>query len=117
MAPEKSPLNVPQSPHADLSSGTLQEDKEFKLAPTPAQLGKAPLQRRQSLGTYLINISIPQKMLRTKYFTAVMSSSTQMTTETVPVSNADDSQSESALISPSTKKSFFKKNIEDGMDK
>lgn len=25
-------------------------NKEFKLAPTPAQLGKAPLQRRQSMG-------------------------------------------------------------------
>lgn len=46
-----------------------------------------------------------------------MSSCNQMTAENVPVSSAEDSQSESALISPSTKKSFFKKNIEDGMDK
>lgn len=49
----KSPVNVPPSPHAvsnDANSGALQEDKEFKLAPTPAQLGKAPLQRRQSMG-------------------------------------------------------------------
>lgn len=50
----KSPQNVPPSPHAvatsESNSGTLQEDKEFKLAPTPAQLGKAPLQRRQSMG-------------------------------------------------------------------
>lgn len=48
---------------------------------------------------------------------AVMTSCSQMTTENVPVSSTEDSQSESALISPSTKKSFFKKNIEDGMDK
>lgn len=51
-----SPPNVPPSPHAvpnvssDQNSAALQEDKEFKLAPTPAQLGKAPLQRRQSMG-------------------------------------------------------------------
>lgn len=28
------------------------KNQEFKLAPTPAQLGKAPLQRRQSMGKY-----------------------------------------------------------------
>lgn len=28
--------------------------KEFKLAPTPAQLGKAPLQRRQSMGNLIV---------------------------------------------------------------
>lgn len=48
---------------------------------------------------------------------AVMTSCSQMISENMPVSSAEDSQSESALISPSTKKSFFKKNIEDGMDK
>lgn len=54
----KSPVNVPPSPHAvpnvnsDTNTGALQEDKEFKLAPTPAQLGKAPLQRRQSMGSF-----------------------------------------------------------------
>ena len=30
------------------------ESKQFILAPTPAQLGKAPLQRRQNLGKILI---------------------------------------------------------------
>jgi hypothetical protein len=34
--------------------------KEFKLAPTPAQLGKAPLQRRQSMGRSL-------KLFKKKY--------------------------------------------------
>lgn len=31
-----------------------QENKEFVLAPTPAQLGKAPLQRRQNTGIIVI---------------------------------------------------------------
>ncbi|XP_076261582.1 putative transcription factor capicua isoform X1 [Rhynchophorus ferrugineus] len=56
---------------------------EFKLAPTPAQLGRAPLQRRQSMA--------------------------------VTTSNSSDGNSE--VQSPCTKRSFFKRNIEDGMDK
>lgn len=51
----KSPSEVPQSPRITIAETvTSQEsEKEFKLAPTPAQLGKAPLQRRQStLGEY-----------------------------------------------------------------
>lgn len=58
---------------------------EFKLAPTPAQLGRAPLQRRQSMA-----VSIPSQ------------------------GSAEGSPD---LQSPCTKKSFFKRNIEDGMDK
>lgn len=49
----KPPLcEIPQSPHMNNSDSSAVSDvnKEFKLAPTPAQLGKAPLQRRQSLG-------------------------------------------------------------------
>lgn len=38
------------------------QNQEFKLAPTPAQLGMAPLQRRQSMGmefsTKLISVSV-----------------------------------------------------------
>lgn len=36
------------------SSGCVSENSKgmFTLAPTPAQLGKAPLQKRQSLGMY-----------------------------------------------------------------
>lgn len=50
----KSPLNVPQSPQHPISGDlNSSEDKEFKLAPTPAQLGKAPLQRRQSMGKFI----------------------------------------------------------------
>lgn len=49
----KSPSEVPASPRLNNSENVLSQetDKEFKLAPTPAQLGKAPLQRRQSMGT------------------------------------------------------------------
>lgn len=50
-------------------------------------------------------------------FSAVLSTPNQTSTETIPVSNADENQTDPLLISPSAKKSFFKKNIEDGMDK
>lgn len=77
-----------------IDSGSPEEDRssrddlggEFKLAPTPAQLGCAPLQRRQSMA---------------------VSSLSQ---------GASDSECD-MLQSPCAKKSFFKRNIEDGMDK
>lgn len=52
----KSPSEVPASPRITHSENILNQesDKEFKLAPTPAQLGKAPLQRRQ-MGMFTIN--------------------------------------------------------------
>jgi hypothetical protein len=75
--------------------------KEFKLAPTPAQLGKAPLQRRQSMALFpsnnqnlTENSSVPLR----------------------PPSN-DNSSSDCPLVSPVTKKSLFKRNKEDGMDR
>lgn len=44
----------PMSKNSNNEQNTLQEQSnEFKLAPTPAQLGKAPLQRRQSMGSNL----------------------------------------------------------------
>lgn len=53
----KSPSEVPSSPHGNNSdsSSSTEIKREFKLAPTPAQLGKAPLQRRQSMGTGMIS--------------------------------------------------------------
>lgn len=50
----KSPSEVPASPRLNNSDININQesDKEFKLAPTPAQLGKAPLQRRQVMGIY-----------------------------------------------------------------
>jgi len=35
---------------ASLNDQVAEENQTFVLAPTPAQLGRAPLQRRQSLG-------------------------------------------------------------------
>jgi len=35
---------------ASLNDQIAEENQTFVLAPTPAQLGRAPLQRRQSLG-------------------------------------------------------------------
>ncbi|XP_068917305.1 protein capicua homolog isoform X5 [Tenebrio molitor] len=80
--------------------------KEFKLAPTPAQLGKAPLQRRQSMASL---------------FLALFPSNNQNLTENSsvplrPPSN-DNSSSDCPLVSPVTKKSLFKRNKEDGMDR
>ncbi|KAK4871834.1 hypothetical protein RN001_015958 [Aquatica leii] len=95
-----SPIEVPIVPHLNTtdSANTLEPDKQFKLAPTPAQLGRAPLQRRQSMA-----IGVP---------------TSNASSDNVTVNTVDDpSQLDACLMSPSTKKSFFKKNIEDGMDR
>ncbi|KAL1493325.1 hypothetical protein ABEB36_011400 [Hypothenemus hampei] len=86
-----------QKPMPETTAGSPEEDPslreegtgtEFKLAPTPAQLGRAPLQRRQSMA---VNLSNSQDLSETN--------------------NGAD------LQSSCMKKSFFKRNIEDGMDK
>lgn len=48
----KSPIAADMLPPSSghMESQTELQNHEFKLAPTPAQLGKAPLQRRQSMG-------------------------------------------------------------------
>ncbi|VVC31795.1 Hypothetical protein CINCED_3A006117 [Cinara cedri] len=73
------------------------EEKPFILAPTPAQLGKAPLQRRQSM------VSTSQDSLSN----SLLDKDSEIIDDV-----ADD-----VPISPSAKRSFFKKNIEDGMDR
>nr|XP_023026346.1 putative transcription factor capicua [Leptinotarsa decemlineata] len=73
---------------------------EFKLAPTPAQLGKAPLQRRQSAAAVFAN----KNLQKNQEFTSA------------PTSLPDECN-QIDLVSPSTKKSFFKRTIEDGMDR
>ncbi|XP_018578847.1 putative transcription factor capicua isoform X2 [Anoplophora glabripennis] len=99
----KSPIGTdmlpPSSSH--IESQTEQQNHEFKLAPTPAQLGKAPLQRRQSMAVFGSNN--PQ---------GNQENSPLPTPTTLPDDNPNDS-----LISPLTKKSFFKRTIEDGMDR
>ncbi|KAJ8923865.1 hypothetical protein NQ315_010447 [Exocentrus adspersus] len=79
------------------------QSHEFKLAPTPAQLGKAPLQRRQSLAIFGPN-----------NFQGHQESSPLTTTPTTLTEEPNQNES---LISPLTKKSFFKRAIEDGMDR
>uniref|UniRef100_A0A2S2P1Z1 Putative transcription factor capicua n=2 Tax=Schizaphis graminum TaxID=13262 RepID=A0A2S2P1Z1_SCHGA len=73
------------------------EEKPFVLAPTPAQLGKAPLQRRQSM----------------------VSSSQDSLPNSLPDKDSDlvEDATDEVPVSPSAKRSFFKKNIEDGMDR
>lgn len=50
-------------------------------------------------------------------FVAVLSTNNQTATENPPPQKPEEAHQEPPLMSPSTKKSFFKKNIEDGMDK
>lgn len=94
-------------------------DKEFKLAPTPAQLGKAPLQRRQSMGKYLNrarNRLFDKRGLLATGGTLPNSEPAEYS-PIVPMDDNGCNQGESSITSPSAKKSFFKKNKEDGMDK
>lgn len=44
--------------NSDVDMGPAEEGKTFILDPTPAQLGKAPLQRRQSMGKELLILHI-----------------------------------------------------------
>lgn len=128
-----------------------QEDKPFVLAPTPAQLGKAPLQRRQSQGnclplplsfTPVIGAHVIEKKDSMKPCEEAPSNETaeksedkliKETENTTPVEanpepltiridlapdeNEDGKEDESASQLTPTPKSFFKKNVEDGMDK
>lgn len=113
------------------------ESKKFVLAPTPAQLGKAPLQRRLNRGDFL-NFPDDEAFFFIKnVFAANSSSSSSMpdtpTMETItnsvantiinPVpsalptptsANFDDFQSQ---MSPSVKTKLFKKIKTDEMDK
>ncbi|KRT79820.1 hypothetical protein AMK59_7148 [Oryctes borbonicus] len=95
----KSPSELPSSPHGNNSdsSSSTEIKKEFKLAPTPAQLGKAPLQRRQSM--------------------AIASANNQQPNDICTTSSTDDQLSE-PLASPMHRKSIFKKNQDkEGIDR
>ncbi|XP_056645584.1 putative transcription factor capicua isoform X2 [Diorhabda sublineata] len=76
-------------------------NQEFKLAPTPAQLGKAPLQRRQSMAA----------------FVSTNSQGNQENVSGSSNSSVIEDSSQADIMSPSTKKSFFKRSVEDGMDR
>ncbi|XP_071548691.1 uncharacterized protein [Panulirus ornatus] len=107
----------------------LDDKPKFILAPTPAQLGKAPRQKRlNSAGqTSTIGDTLPQLSPDIK-----MAPPQQPSCETkvpsggsngsegdcsTPASTGGNQQMTSVPPSPNEKKCFFKKNIEDGMDK
>lgn len=86
----------------DVEMAPSEDNKTFILDPTPAQLGKAPLQRRQSMA---VSSNIDKPLERCDgsqgHQSGEMGSDER---DTIPES-------------PSRKKSFFKKNVEDGMDR
>ncbi|KAI5700236.1 hypothetical protein M8J75_016407 [Diaphorina citri] len=101
----------------------------FILAPTPAQLGKAPLQRRQSMG---VNVNSPSNSNSNESYqrsSAITEAPTKKdeaadqgegyeeATEHTELKADEEMCWDSFESSPMNKKSFFKKNIEDGMDK
>lgn len=118
----------------------------FVLAPTPAQLGKAPLQRRQSQGNILPLSFTPVSgapTLPEESEASVSSASEEMqkcrltrenqtvpeivTTTPEPTDENDlqneeekmetDKEDSTYLLVPGAQKGFFKKNVEDGMDR
>lgn len=132
--------------HSEGSEGTEQqeeddaataESKQFVLAPTPAQLGKAPLQRRLNRGD-LLDFEQEEAFLYIKSVLAVNSSSSSSMPDTptmdsittsvantilnpvpsalpTPTSgNFDDFQNQ---MSPSVKSKMYKKIKTDEMDK
>lgn len=114
------------------------DSKQFVLAPTPAQLGKAPLQRRLNRGDFEFISDNHAYFIMKHAFAANSSSSSSMpdtpTMETITTSvantminppvpsalptptsaNFDDFQSQ---ISPSVKSKMYKKIKTDDMDK
>ncbi|XP_070150484.1 protein capicua homolog isoform X2 [Polyergus mexicanus] len=83
----------------------------FMLAPTPAQLGRAPLQRRQSMAMPSASTTGDHGPITSQHCDNRPQTNISQTTE----QNITESHTSP---SPSTKKgSFFKKNVEDGMDR
>lgn len=105
-----SPNEVPPSPR--ISEINVPEmDKEFKLAPTPAQLGRAPLQRRQ---TKAVSTNISQN----NHNTTINNNNNGIAICSIEEQQQQQSiTSIDGLVSPLTKKNMFKKTKEDGMDR
>lgn len=115
-SPTTTDMLPPSSTHIETHSEP--QSHEFKLAPTPAQLGKAPLQRRQSMGkSCLYSVWFESNTAVSAVFG---SNNPQLGQDNSPLPTpttlSDDNPNE-LLVSPLTKKSFFKRNIEDGMDR
>ncbi|XP_033330666.2 putative transcription factor capicua isoform X3 [Megalopta genalis] len=107
--------STPHTPHTPLNNHGPSKGP-FMLAPTPAQLGRAPLQRRQSMAMPPTSNAGDHGPLTSQHCDNRPQISTSQTTEQM---QQQQNFSEShASPSPSTKKgSFFKKNVEDGMDR
>nr|XP_033330666.1 putative transcription factor capicua isoform X3 [Megalopta genalis] len=107
--------STPHTPHTPLNNHGPSKGP-FMLAPTPAQLGRAPLQRRQSMAMPPTSNAGDHGPLTSQHCDNRQQISTSQTTEQM---QQQQNFSEShASPSPSTKKgSFFKKNVEDGMDR
>lgn len=107
----------------------LDDKPKFILAPTPAQLGKAPRQKRlSSTGQASVGSDTTQeqspgvKMAPPQHppnleMKVSPSCSNSSEGDCLTPASIGGSQGASVPPSPSGKKSFFKKNIEDGMDK
>ncbi|KAG0720318.1 putative transcription factor capicua [Chionoecetes opilio] len=97
------------------------EDKpKFILAPTPAQLGKAPRQKRLSTGPMSAIADTPPQLSPDTMMAPPQHpcGETKVSPGRSTPSEGDASNQQTPVPpSPSEKKSFFKKNIEDGMDK
>ncbi|XP_055695113.1 putative transcription factor capicua isoform X2 [Lutzomyia longipalpis] len=97
------------------------EKKTFVLAPTPAQLGKAPLQRRQNLtsnGNSTSCVSEPQTPT-TMSMTPITTLNNNITTNlpsSLPTPTSATIDDVHGQMSPQQKKSFFKKIKSDDMD-
>lgn len=123
--------------HEDEDDAATAESKQFVLAPTPAQLGKAPLQRRLNRGDLLdfeqddafvyiksvlaVNSSSSSSMPDTPTMDSITTSVANTILNPVPSAlptptsaNFDDFQSQ---MSPSVKSKMYKKIKTDEMDK
>ncbi|KAL0275511.1 UNVERIFIED_CONTAM: hypothetical protein PYX00_003340 [Menopon gallinae] len=113
VASNQQEMDAPQQECSNLDSGTGDvtiaesevEGQAFVLAPTPAQLGKAPLQRRQSQALGGIKSCYTSKDV------------SEPLTEASQMEEKEESDVPGTPGSATSKKSFFKKNVEDGMDR
>uniref|UniRef100_A0A1L8DIH2 Putative transcription factor capicua mitochondrion n=1 Tax=Nyssomyia neivai TaxID=330878 RepID=A0A1L8DIH2_9DIPT len=98
------------------------EKKTFILAPTPAQLGKAPLQRRQNLtsnGNPIAPCANEPQTPTTLSVTSITTLNNNITTNlpsSLPTPTSATMDDVHGQISPQQKKSFFKKIKCDDMD-
>lgn len=125
--------NIPLG--VDSSMDDVNDKPKFILAPTPAQLGKAPRQKRLSSHTDQGQSALASEQLPNQCLDGSMAPPRTPDVKVSPGANNNNNSintnnlegdvstpgytpnTPSVPPSPSGKKSFFKKNIEDGMDK